>query len=381
MFQLQVADTDVTNGTIAVSWCLDHEMLKDLAEEKLVDPQVVIVVAPVDNYHLNKEYRKVVPLKDLMTYIEFRAAGQNKIWGFISMRDGRKARSHYLDKNDGEFHTNVLNYDGDNYATNLRDGEENGYDENPQYKKLSQPISVVVPKASFAKEPPAWEKGWVNHLFKDKVVDQCEYRRRRMFAYGIQPFIMLGNLLLRSVIILFATLTLCRNISLQYLFHPLMYSLRDTFDVFEKGSLAVRHLPEDDTSSDNFPKPDYFLRSFYLAPLMPLIWAPVLYLLFKRHYVGLGIATGSLIIVGLIILAISFIANYSKAIKKYAKQAWAAMNDPGDNLWYLDQSEVEIITCSNEKKPLTFNTLPAKRKNVRLRFQNLKSKVCRPFSL
>lgn len=379
MFQLQLADPDVTNGTIAVSWCLDHEMLKELADEKVSDPQVIIVVAPVDNYHLSKEYRKVVPLKDLMTYIEFRSAGKNKIWGLVSHKSGKKAREHYMEKNDGEFHTNVLSFDGDKYATWLRDADDE--DETDQFRSLSSPIEVTVPKAVFAKEPKQWEKTWVNHLFRDKVIDQCEFRRRRMFAYGVQPFIMLGNLFLRLFLTIFAASTLCRAVTLQYLLHPLMYSLKDTMDLFEKGSLAVRHLPEDDKAISKFPKPGYFVRSFWSVPLMPLIMAPLLYLFLSRHYVGASIFGGTLLIVMAIILLIAFLANHAKMLKEPFTKAWAYLNAPSEDLWYLNQDEVEIIVCNQDKKPLTYNNLPANRKTARLRFQILKSKVCKPFSV
>ena len=383
MFQLQLADADVTNGTIAVSWCLDHEMLKELADKKISDPQVVIVVSPVDNYHLNKEYRKVVPLKDLMTYIEFRAAGKNKIWGLVSHKGGKKARDHYMEKKDGEFHTNVLSFDGDQYATWLRDSEDVDLTdpEKPEYMSLSQPVTVTVPKAVFAKEPKQWEKTWVNHLFRDKVIDQCEFRRRRMFAYGVQPFIILGNHFLRLLLTILAAASLCRGLTLQYLFHPLTYTLKDTFDLFEKGSLAIQHLPEDDGSIDKFPKPSYFVRSFWSVPLMPLIMAPLLYLFLSKHYVGATILGGSLLIVVILILLIAFLANHAKLLKAPFTKAWAYLNAPSEDLWYLNQDEVEIITCNQDKKPLTYKNLPANRKTARLRFQILKSKVCKPFSL
>ena len=379
MFQLQVADADVTNGTIAVSWCLDHELLKDLADQKITDPQVVICVAPVDNYHLNKEYRKVVPLKDLMTYIEFRTSGKVKIWGLISQLSPRKARAKYLEKSDGEFITNILGYDGDKYSSGLLNNEDYEAQDSKEYKWLSQPLSVVVPKAVFAKEPPSWEKKWVNHYFRDKVVDQCEFRRRRLFAYVLQPWILLGNLFLRLLITLFAGLALAKGFTLKYLYHPLMYSLKDTFDIFEDGSLAIRHLPEDDKGIDKFPKPGYFVRSFWTVPLMPLIWLPMLLMFIYGKFGQLFVLSFSLIVVSLIILLVAVLANHAKAFKAFFARVWNSLT-VSDELWYLDQKEAGLITCS-DKGPLTYDGLPAHRKTVRLRVQNLKSKVCKPFSL
>jgi hypothetical protein len=157
--------------------------------------------------------------------------------------------------------------------------------------------------------------------------------------------------------------------------------LKDTFDLFEEGSLAIRHLPEDDASIDKFPKPDYFFRSFWPMVLMPLIWLPLLLLALTKHNIALGILGGALLIVAALVLFIAFLANHAKLLKAPFTKAWAYLNAPSEDLWYLNQDEVEIITCNQDKKPLTYKNLPANRKTARLRFQILKSKVCKPFSL
>ena len=38
LFELHVADTDVSSGTIAVSWCLSKDMIQNLATKGLWDP-------------------------------------------------------------------------------------------------------------------------------------------------------------------------------------------------------------------------------------------------------------------------------------------------------------------------------------------------------
>jgi len=207
MLQLQIADANMSSGSVAVSWCLDHAILKLLADEKLTDPQVVVVVAPTKNYHLSKESRKVVPLKDLMTYIECRASGENKIYGVISTRKPKDAREFYLSKEDGEYRNNVLDYDGEGYSSRLLGREEEDHREPGTYQYLADPLTIQVPKAAFAKDPPKWEKQWVNHYFRQKPVDQCAYRRRRLFAYGVQPFIVLFWSIVKTLILLLGLLT------------------------------------------------------------------------------------------------------------------------------------------------------------------------------
>ena len=383
MLQLQIADANVSSGSVAVSWCLDHEVLKELASQGLHDPQVVVVVAPTKNYHLSKESRKVVPLKDLMTYIECRAAGNNKIYGLVSFRKAKEAREHYLAKEDGVYRNNVLDYDGETYSSLLLGQEDREDRDNGTYKFLSQPLEIEVPKGVFAPEPPKWEKPWVNHYFRQKVVDQCHYRRRRLFAYLVQPFIVLFFSLVKSLILLAGLLTGARSLSLKYL-HPLTYGWKDTFEIWEKGSLFVKHLPEDDVESTDlkFLTPSYALRSFWALLFMPLFSLPIVWLLLRHHPVIAGlIAFVPIFIIGIFCL-MAYLVSRGNASRLF-KSAWEGLNNlfVSDKLWYLDQEEVQLITCTGDKGPLTYKNLPAKRKTVRLRFQNLKTKVCKPFSV
>src|SRR5579864_7887910 len=115
MLQLQVASNDVSNGNLAVAWCVDAETLKTLADRNISDPQVVIITAPTEHYHPTKEYRKIVPLKDLMTYVEFKSSGPNKIWAFISVRKPKETKNRYLRREDGVFYTDLLQVDGSDF--------------------------------------------------------------------------------------------------------------------------------------------------------------------------------------------------------------------------------------------------------------------------
>lgn len=385
MFQLQLGDTDVTNGTIAVTWCLDQDTLNDLVANNITDPQVVICVAPVEKYHITKEYRKIVSLKDLMTFIEFRAAGVNKIWGFISYKKKKESRDTYLSKKDGEFHTNILNYDGDKYASWLRANETAEANEKEEFKDLSSPISVTVPKGVFAKEPAYWEKIWVNHLFRDKVIDQCDFRRRRFFAYGVQPIILLAILLVKLVIITIAASILCRAFSLKYLYHPLTYSLKDTLDVFERGSLLVFEVPLrlGDKIDGEFPRPLYLIRKFWLALLLPLFWLPIALMIYNHAYAVATIMSFILLGTAIFVLIMSFMANHARILGVPFSWTWNKLNDSLESkeIWYLDQDQIDLITCSENKKTLTYKNMPAHRKTFKLKMQNIKSKVCKPFSL
>lgn len=375
MFQLQIADTDVTGGSLAVSWCVDHELLNQLVKLNCKDLQVVICVSPADNYSNNKEYRKVVPLKDLMTFIEFRCSGKNNIWGFISFSSKNTVKNYYLGKCDSGYINDILYSDGSNYHDYIKN----------ENKVFSEPLTVDVPDGVFAEEPADWEKIWVNHFFRNKVVDQCDFRKRRLFAYFLQPVILILNFLLRLFIITFATLTLCRNTSLKYLFHPLMYSINDTFDVFEKGTYVWNSDSRD--SDTDIPNVDYFLSKTWKAFLMPLIWLPILICSIFSLWPVVIVIVGILLLISLIFMSVSFAKHASYNFGFLGRVIFWLPNKfinyflMPKELWYLDKNEINLIICSEDKKVLSYKDIPNNRKTINLRIQNIKSKICKPFSL
>lgn len=371
MFQLQVADTDVSGGSIAVSWCLDQELLKSLADNQITDPQVVLVVAPIENYSVRKEFRKVVPLKDLMVYLELRVTGANKIFGFITTFGAKATKSRWLSKSQGEYEDTLL-YD---YG--------NGFELPSEKTCSSEPIDITVPDGIFAPEPSVWEKTWVNHFFRYKTIDQCDFRRRRLFAYGVQPLIFAGTMLFQAIILLAGLLFGARNWSAKTLLHPISYPILDVFEIFSKGTIFIRHCPEDDEpcgpSLSGFKKSaSYIFRSFWSLPLMPVIFAPLALLIW--FYTGIVLALGLVIVVSVFIgLSVIWLVENNRSVR----DAFEGLLDRlgripvSDDLWYLNQEEQETLVCSDKPAP-TFAKLP--RKSIRLRFQNVKSKVCRPFS-
>lgn len=372
MLQLQVANTDVTNGNLAVAWCVDAEVLKELAEKEIADPQVVIVVAPTENYHISKEYRKVVPLKDLMTYVEFKTAGPNKIWAYVSrLAYAKSVRNNVLTKENGEFCTNILDMDGSTYTT----------DQSPSDTELfyAAPVSVVVPQGVFAKEPAKWEKTWVNYWFRSKPQDQCDFRRRRLLAYTVQPLaILLDVLVVRTAMLLFSTLWLSRGMSLKFHAHPLRYSVADTLEAFQGGSWTIPTLPEEADHREPDLTASYLLRKLWKTPLMPVVMFP-LWLIVHFHVIiwAAAVLAVLLSIVGIALLfASGLVMEWGKAFKE-----WQASRQEVISPWYLEKDEMDAITCNpNMKTRTSVSALPAKHRTIHLRFQDIKARVCRPFS-
>jgi hypothetical protein len=121
----------------------------------------------------------------------------------------------------------------------------------------------------------------------------------------------------------------------------------------------------------------YLLKKFWALPFMPVILAPLVFVIWMTAHAhmaiiyALAIIAGAALTIFLCYLLAAFILYW------FAKRNAELANLPP---WYMEKDEMELIMCSNPNKPKSFKDLPAKKKVFRLYFQDLKSKVCRPFS-
>lgn len=359
MFQIKIADIDVSTGSVPISWCLDLETLDLFAKNGLTDPQVVIVVSPVDNYHMSKEFRKIAPLKDLIAYVEFNSPGPNKIWAFVSYHTKSEVKDTYLSKFRGGFNTSILDSNGSGF---------NLFFENALAKSS---IDVDVPSGLFATSPSNLESDWVNYLYNYKCSDQCEFRRRRLFAYIIQPFIVLAQQFIRLVITLISLLIGAKNFSIQPLIHPLSISNIDSTEIMFGGSIFIKD-PLNDDSYDYKNKYLNWLDKYHLLPLMPAISIPVLCaIIFMPWPILVGI------FLGLFLTALVALLTITQELRiMFFEKIFSLFK----NNSFLNNEEIALLNCNLESKPLTFNSLPSNKRTIKLRLQDIKSKVCKPFS-
>lgn len=373
MFELHVSDNDVTGGSIGVTWCVDKEVINELANSGVKDPQVVLVVAPVmeDNYSNKKEYRKIVPLSDLMTYVEFRVPGKNKVFAFISEHSAKETKKDLLAKSGGGFDSDVLNYEGSWLREYLI-----GKRSNPLFK--AEPVELYVPHACFAPEPADWEKAWVNHFFTAKVVDQCHFRKRRLFAYTLQVLIVLFFILLKALLLVPALLIGSRNLTMKYVLHPLSYTMHESIDVLKGGSYFITQDAEGEDFFAPYNKITFkaCIDKFWKTPFMPAIWLPwALLFYFNAAFAGLLVVVGAAaIILAIAVIASGLAKKQLIAIGRFVEELFTR-----EDMWYMDPEEMEMLVCDGNT-PKDFKSLPSKKKTFKLRFSNLKSKVCRPFS-
>ena len=359
MFKLYVASTEIESGTIPISWCVSKDKLKELARHGVEDPQVILCVVPEEHYHPTKEYRKVVPLKDLMTYVEFRHPGKNKIYGVMSFKYKEGARNDYLSKTYRRgYDTDMLSVDGEDWK--------------PAWRGVTHKhsVSVDVPSDCFAPEPLAWEKAWVNHHFKLKCTDQCHFRKRRMFAYTVQPIMMVFNLVFRLLVLTLAVLVGARNLrEWKRAFKPLTYEWTHLFEMFKGGTIFVLK-PKTEEPHNIWAFLWWSAKSIWPIVFMPLLTVPLLIL----AWANAGAALTVLYVIGLALLIIVFViiagvlvfSTIKRRTKKRVKQFW--------------YTEMEHLVCDGTSKPTSVSKLPRKHRTIKLRLSELKAMVCRPFA-
>lgn len=363
MLEIHVQNTDVTAGSIPVSWCTDKETLQSLKYYEIKNPHVVLIVAPVNNYSMNQEIRKLVPLKDMMAWIEFERPGPHRIFAFISTKDFSSKKSVYeykesvIEKNDGRHLNMILNYDGDDFRNQYLERKD---------IVLSSPILVNVPEEIFAKKAPEWELNWVNHFFSSNPRNQCEYRRRRIFAYTLQPILSIFIYLASFV---FMAITLCLFLQLP------------SIKAFAKLPLDCFITIMNDTNPANTKNILWSLESqkgwkqFVLVPFNPIV------MLFE-FFIGLLIVhlcTNAPLVLP-ILLAIGILVGIIWCLIKFRHKIADFVFPKEDPFWYANEDDQRAIVCTGEQKPVSIKALPPKYRTIKLRYQDLKSKVCKPFA-
>lgn len=348
MFEIHISDTDVTAGSIQVSWCLDKELIKELTDADCKDPMVVLCVAPEGKkYSLEREVRKIVPLKDLVAYLDFRCSGPHRIYGFVSDQSEPFLKNTYLSRMYGKWATTILAADGSDFNVSY-----------PWHQiETAPPVSVDIPSQAFAEEPAEWEKTWVNHWFRCKPQDQCDFRKRRLLAYTIQPPVMLLIILFRFVIWLIALLFGFRGAkNLKHVFNPITYDIVDFID----GILSSQSIFYRETAKTIFGQCGWFLLS-------PAVLMCLTFFAYKSMGNPAFLAG---ILIGIVMVA--FTIFVVPPLVKYLSSRFESSG------WLSDEKEQNLILCG-AGKPKTFAELPSNHKTIKLRFLDLKSKVCKPF--
>lgn len=176
-FELQVGDDDtneILNGDVQVRWCITEDLIEVLNASNVKDPHILIVSTQTKSRV--EMSRQLLPVTQLKTFVRCTKAGAVNIHAWIiDGSAGRKEiRRKFMRKVDGSYNTDMLDYSGDNY--NCSGAEVAKYTVAP----------VVIPAGVFGKEPGPRMKKFVNYWHSSKVVDECNYRQRKIIAFTVK---------------------------------------------------------------------------------------------------------------------------------------------------------------------------------------------------
>ena len=404
--KLVVERTDLQDAVIPVSWCLQRKELEELETRRVEKPQVLIVTV-----HEKKEVdRYLVPVKQMLLYVQFHKPGENTILAMVVWHSEGKTfklwerffkKGTYGGHGLGKYSSRVVTNDGNIFID---------FD-CPQLKEEAK-IIVTVPAEFFAKEPPAWERRWVNLWFETQPMDQCHFRRRRFVAYSIQPIILL---LWITFITLFRILAVgvlrfflgMQGVNTKCILHPLRHETADIWRDVRKGdSVFLRNAEGKKTNwVIRLFSPPVFVTilaiaiglSFLfpsLSPTVPWWYYPIVTLVFMAVFV----------LVGLVFLAIGYLGyallrfilkpfgiliskpwtewKNSKTRAKEERDAEKRLQKEEERKRRRERSQAELekmLVCDGPFEP-RLAALPKEKQTIHLKLQYLKAQVCKPYA-
>lgn len=404
MLKLIAEHPEAAEAVMPLRWCVTPDTLAELKNRGAINAHLLLVVIHDDD----EVDRHLVPLGQMMDYVEFQRKGKHTVFGTIVWHE--EGNVFYLRKMlaagnfDSPFNTGRLQ----DYETRevverllpreLDAGEPLYTDYHIRHLDLTA-LHVVVPAEFFAKEPPEWEKRWVNLWFETKPRDQCQFRRRRFAAYTIQPPLVLFWLVARTLFQViagtFLVLAGMRRVDFRALTHPWTYSVDDLWSDVEKGNSVFLR----ERSGKR--------RALLWWAFTPLAWLIVFAGAMAGNLITatgipwwlLAVAAPLALIVPAAVITVGFwllVVAFGGAVSLYGRIFRRETSDERERRVAEERRRREeaarlafereharylaAIACDG---PVAVNlkALPKQYRTVHLRFLDLKARVCRPFAL
>ena len=225
----------VQEASVTVRWCItpdEQKMIADLPPNR----HVLVLVIGV-HMQSRREVRHLVPIGEVFKRMIFPKPGTWRILvGVLAAYDdqGREHESAgaYLKtkflREDSFRHSK---YQEEIFSPYRDGGSLRCWSSDEFVIPPEQTIEVGVPTELFSSEPPQWERRWVTSILNTPLRDQCDYRKRRVFAYTVQPILygLLGMIALSLGLLarLGGTIILAASgfwsLDWKYVLHPFSY--------------------------------------------------------------------------------------------------------------------------------------------------------------
>lgn len=190
---------EMNSATIPIEWWLSEEVIKK-------DPKYILIFeqneTEKDNVRgeTNRGRRYVFNASDAVAFMPVFSAGYHRVMVVVvsdSHSSAKKTANRYLREDEDVFHRYCHYMDWENAKNNTYDKEEEDF-------IASAVVEFEVPAELFAEKPRSkagqvmWN--WVNRWHTRGPRDECDYRRRMMIAFTVQPpLVMLGLLLKHGI--------------------------------------------------------------------------------------------------------------------------------------------------------------------------------------
>jgi len=404
-FQVKIIPRDdltSSNPVLAVRWCLEPGEAQQLKECKAKNISVLFVIA----YEGGLEDRMLVPVEDMMAWLNFRRPGKHEVfatvlWGgklstiealCLARSDRWRYEQSVLDRKRRRIEKSYAFHENEIGMLRTGDGE---------YPNMAK-LEVMVPAEHFPKEPPKWIAGLANFHFECPPVDQCAFRRRCMVAPLRLPWFVFWAIIttiIRVVIALALVLHGAREIDFGAIAHP----WRDDIQYVGDGT--------DPRNSWFLCDKDGRRRSRWWLLLYPYLYAAffVLVAVVKAHnhltwLTALDWTVWAFVLAALAIyrwflrawpylLCIAIVPGIIyivlRTLGAWAKKAEAAKLAPIDQtLLELREQErdkeyddlAQLLACNALPFEVDIRALPPEHRTVKLYFWRLKERVCRPYA-
>lgn len=387
-----------SDAVVPIRWCLDARTVAKLKAEEAYNPLILFSI-----WRDGREVgRKCALLEQGMEYIEFSAAGEHIIYAVIVWNQNYHALRDVALNQWG--HTRLHRYAEDgsmSFTTRDMGGWWLGERADSRVGRLKDVgrLKVNVAEEFFAHEPSEREKKWVNFWWSSLPKDQCEYRRRRIVAYTVQPVVLTVwtpfIIVVRAIYALILLFFGMRGVVLQAIVHPFYYSTSEVWDAEYHGSLYKYNRKKRNFfsyDSNNNRRPLWFsvLRpmnwtivavSLFGISLLP-VWLTEMISSFLRD-LGVWVGLAAVIILPIVLLWKSFMGAEKRQMIKAERRK---KKDQERERLLKEQQEKALAKYDAEMKALVCGTTPMvadisalENPPLTLRYKSLKAKVCRPY--
>ena len=311
----------------------------------------------------------------MMSYVSFQRPGINVIYATVvwdQNNNTKNLKQRFLAKQDRfQWKNYVIEYHGAIFVPE--------YHTDCYTKTGIASLEMKIDEKLFAPEP--FDKNWVNLFMEYNASNQCNYRKRRLFAYTIQIMMMFISFIIRLGSAIFFMLIGMRGINYKAVYQLVKKDLDDVYYDKTRSVFTYKNIGERQPFFFVFAMPIWYipigLSVFFLTLVdqdipTALIWQLPLILL--GFFASITVAFYTVFLIAdLIISSVSKILNVFP--DKKTEKLEEVLNQK-----YLEWTE---ITCepSIESKPVSVSSLPKNKQTIYLRYMNIKAKVCKPFAI